>query len=105
MHEVEEATHHGYAVNESVVKANVDDVGSVFDLLTGDFEGGFEVVVLDELTEAGGASDVGTFPDHEEVFVGGVVVGVGAGKAKEAWERSHWKVWLDRIHRKEREGR
>ena len=94
LHEVEEATHHRDAVDEAVVEADVDDVGSVFDLLAGDFEGVFEFVFLDEFAETGGTGDVGAFPDHEEVFVGSVVVGVGAGEAEEAWN-GHWRViWL-----------
>jgi hypothetical protein len=43
-------------------------------LLASDFEGGFEVAVLNEFPETGRAGHVGPFPDHEEAL-SGVVVG------------------------------
>lgn len=89
--EVEEAGHHGLAIDEAVIEADVDDVRAVNDLLAGDLEGGFEVAFLDEFTEAGGAGDIGAFPDHEEVFVRGVVIGFGSGEAEEAWDGGHGK--------------
>lgn len=86
--EIEEARYHGLTVDEAVVEADVDDVCAIDDLLAGDFERGFEVSTLNEFTEARGASDVGAFPDHEEVFVGRVIVGFGSGKAEKA--RDDW---------------
>ena len=35
--EVEEFSHHDFAVDEAIVEADVDDVGAVDDLLAGDF--------------------------------------------------------------------
>ena len=51
--EVEETGHHGDAVDESIVEADVDDVGAVGDLLAGHFEGGFEIAFLNKFPELG----------------------------------------------------
>ena len=87
--EVEEFGHHGLAVYETVIEAYVDDVGSIFDLLARNFEGVFEFVFLDQFAEARGTGNVGAFPDHQEVFVGSMIVSFGAGEAEEAWDGGH----------------
>ena len=83
LHEVEEAGHHLDAVDEAIIEADVDDRRAVVDLLAGHGEGVFEFAFLNQFSEPRGAGDVGTFPDHEEIFVVGVIVDLGAGEAEE----------------------
>ena len=79
--ELEEARHGGDAVDEAVVHADVDDVGTVVHLLAGDGDGFLVVAGFDELGELGGAGDVGAFADHEE-GAGLLSEGEGAGEAQ-----------------------
>ena len=81
LEEDEKLGHHGDAVDEAFVHADVDDIGAAFDLLAGDGDGFFEFVFLDELSEFRRASDVGALPDHEVVGAGRQHVGLGAAEA------------------------
>ena len=49
--EAEELRHHRFAVEQGLVHVDVDDVGAAVDLLAGDFDGFFVLLVLDELGE------------------------------------------------------
>ena len=64
--ELEEAGHGGDAVDHALVHADVDDVGSVFDLLARDGDGFFVLAFLDEAGELGRAGDVGALADEDE---------------------------------------
>ena len=66
-------------IDETVIEANVDHVGSVDHLLAGDLERVFELAFFDEFTKARRAGDIGPFPDHEEIFIRSVIVNFGAG--------------------------
>ena len=87
-HEVHEARHRGLAVDEAVVHVDVDDVGTVLDLLEGDRESLLVVAVDDGLLENRGARDVAALTEVDERLavvadVGVVVEGLQAGEAHE----------------------
>ena len=63
--ELQIARHGGDAVDHAFVHADVEDVGAVLDLLTGDADGFFVFAFLDELRELRRTGDVGTFADHD----------------------------------------
>ena len=51
--QVEEPGHACFPVEHCRIEVDVDYVGSVFNLLLGDLEGGFVILVLDQLPETG----------------------------------------------------
>jgi hypothetical protein len=63
---MEEARHRGHAVDHPFVHADIDDVGTVLDLLACDADGLVVLVVLDQLRELRRARDVGALADHHE---------------------------------------
>ncbi len=87
--EVEEPAHGGFAIEHAFVHVDVDDLGSVVDLLTGDVDGFLELVVEDEFRELGRTGDVGTFADIDEV--GAFLDGEGF-EAGEAGSPGLWGV-------------
>ena len=66
--EQEEKAGHGWnAIDHAFVHADIDDVGAVFDLLTGDGDSFVVFIFLDQLGELGRAGDVGAFANHDEI--------------------------------------
>ena len=66
----QELRHHRFAVEQGLVHVDVDDVRAAFDLLTGDLDGLFVLLVLDQPGELLRAGDVRPLADHQEVAVG-----------------------------------
>ena len=97
LQEREELRHHVHAVDEAFVHAHVDDVGSIFDLLTCDADGLLQLAFFDELGEFRRASHVRALADHEVVRELRVIVGHRA-------RQTHDRLWcrhmtrLDSLH-------
>ena len=66
--QVQESAHFGGGVEEAIVHVDVNDVGAVIDLLTGDVERFFVILLVDETQELLGARDVATFADLHEII-------------------------------------
>ena len=66
--QVQERAHFGGGVKETVVHVDVNHVGAVIDLLAGDFERFFVILLVDETQELLGARDVATFADLHEII-------------------------------------
>ena len=78
--EFEVALHGGFGVEHTLVHVDVEDLGSVLDLLAGDGDGVLVTLAADETPEAGGAGDVGALSDVDEVGVGAYFEGLNAAE-------------------------
>ena len=85
--EVEELDHRLLRIDQALVHVDVDDLGSVLDLVAGDVEGGGEIAGRDQLAEPGRAGDVGTLADIDEGDVGGEREGFEARKPHQRLDR------------------
>ena len=74
LQKLQETRHHRLAINESIVKTNVDYVGTVLDLLARDFECVFEFSCANQFRKRRRSGHVGALADHQEIFVGRVIV-------------------------------
>ena len=74
LQKLQETCHHRLAIDETIVKANIDHVGTVLDLLACDFESVFEFSCANQFRKRRRSSHVGALADHEEIFVGRVIV-------------------------------
>jgi hypothetical protein len=80
--QVEEVHHRLLGVEHALVHVDVDHLGAVRHLITGDHQGGVVVAVFDQLGELGRAGDVGPFADVDEQTFGADVQGLEAGDPK-----------------------
>ena len=62
--------HDGFAIEQSFVHVDIDDVRAAVDLRAGDFDGFLVLLVFDEPGEFSRTGDVGPLADHEEIAVG-----------------------------------
>ena len=69
-HEVQQAGHHGFAVQQPVVQVDVDDVRAPLHLAPGDGHGLVHPAVAHEPGETPGAGHVGPFADHQKRALG-----------------------------------
>ena len=72
-------------VEQPFVHVDVDHLRAILDLLASDLDGGFIVVVEDQLLEARRAGDIGAFTDIDEVGGGrlghdDMILSVGPGR-------------------------
>ena len=66
--QVQESAHFGGGIEEAVVHVDVNDVGAVIDLLAGDFERFFVILLVDETQELLGTRDIAAFADLHEII-------------------------------------
>src|SRR5690554_3097733 len=71
--QVQEGDHHLLGIQHALVHVDVDDLGTVFNLVPGDTQGFFILLFLDQAQEALGAGYVGAFAhvDEQGVLVAG----------------------------------
>ena len=58
---------YGFAIDQRFVDVDVDDVGAVLDLLSGDGETAIPVAGFKHASETGRTGDVGAFTDDEKI--------------------------------------
>ena len=63
--QLQKACHRGDAVNHAFIHADVENIGSVLNLLPGDAYGFFVFAGLDELRELGRTGHIGPLSDHD----------------------------------------
>ena len=90
LQQLQEPGHHGHSVDQSLVEADVDNVGAIGDLLTGDLDRLLQSILLDQFAETGRTSYVGAFPDHEEIGVRVVDIGISATEAERSGFQGHY---------------
>ena len=64
--QIDEFDHRRFSIKHGIIHVDIDDLCTVFDLLTGDFKGCIIVFVDNQLLELNRARNVGTFADIDE---------------------------------------